>query len=85
MRLSDGNYLYLYNSARLGYPSPMPSYSEQYTVGYLILDKNDPTQILQRSEQPILIPDMAWEIGMLRTDSCMPSRYQLNIHHYLDA
>ncbi len=45
----------------------MPSYSEQYTVGFLILDKNDPTQILQRSEQPILIPDMAWEIGMLCT------------------
>lgn len=63
MRLSDGNYLYLYNSARLGYPSPLPNYAEQYNVGFLILDQDDPTRILQRSDEPILTPQMDWEIG----------------------
>lgn len=27
LRLKDGNYLFFYNSARSGYPSPRPGYS----------------------------------------------------------
>jgi len=63
--LSDGNYLFLYNSARHGYPSPKPDWDIQYNVGYVILDKNDPTNILERSENPILSPSEPWEIGTL--------------------
>jgi predicted GH43/DUF377 family glycosyl hydrolase len=40
LQLSDGNYLFLYNSARHGYPSKKPNWDVQYNVGYLILDEN---------------------------------------------
>ena len=50
LRLSDGNYLFFYNSARDGFPSERPGYALQYNVGFLILDGQDPTKILQRSE-----------------------------------
>lgn len=63
LRLSDGNYLFLYNSARDGYPSPRPGSTYQYNVGYAILDGTDPTKILQRSIEPLLSPHMGWEIG----------------------
>lgn len=63
LRLEDGNYLFIYNSARGGFPSKKPGYQFQYNVGWLILDKNDPTKILQRSDQPILSPVRDWEKG----------------------
>jgi len=62
--LSDGNYLFLYNSARTGVPSPKPNWDVQYNVGFVILDKNDPSKILQRSDTPILSPELAWETGL---------------------
>jgi len=61
--LSDGNYLFIYNSARSGYPSKKPFYDMQYNVGWVILDRNDPTKIIQRSEQPLLTPTLSWETG----------------------
>jgi len=63
MRLSDGNYLFLYNSARSGYPSNKPNWNLQYNVGWVILDGNDPSKILQRAEQPLLSPELDWETG----------------------
>jgi beta-1,2-mannobiose phosphorylase / 1,2-beta-oligomannan phosphorylase len=63
MRLSNGNYIFIYNSARHGYPSPKPNWDVQYNVGYVILDSQDPSKILSRSEQPILSPELPWEIG----------------------
>jgi predicted GH43/DUF377 family glycosyl hydrolase len=63
LRLSDGNYLFIYNSARGGFPSKKPGYQFQYNIGWLILDKNDPTRILQRSDEPILSPVLDWETG----------------------
>jgi predicted GH43/DUF377 family glycosyl hydrolase len=64
LRLQDGNYLFIYNSARGGFPSKKPGYQFQYNVGWLILDKNDPTKILQRSDEPILSPVLPWETGI---------------------
>jgi len=61
--LKDGNYLFIYNSARTGYPSNKPGWDIQYNVGYLILDKNDPSKILERSDSPILSPILGWENG----------------------
>jgi len=61
--LSDGNYLFIYNSARDGYPSKKPGWSLQYNVGWLILDKTDPTKIIERSEVPLFGPDLGWEKG----------------------
>jgi len=63
LRLSDGNYLFLYNSARGGYPSSKPNWNLQYNLGFCILDKDNPLKILQRSDNPILSPELAWEIG----------------------
>eukprot|EP00128_Syssomonas_multiformis_P002688 Colp12_sorted_trinity150504_noHs@22432 len=62
--LSDGNYLMIYNSARKGVPSTVLSgYDVQYNAGFVILNGTDPSQILQRSESPILSPTAPWEIG----------------------
>ena len=63
MKLTTGHYLFIYNSARDGYPSPRPDYDKQYNVGYLILDKDDPTKILYRSDEPFLSPELKWEKG----------------------
>jgi len=61
--LSDGNYLFLYNSARHGYPSVKPNWDEQYNVGWVVLDGNDPSSIVERSSMPLLSPELAWENG----------------------
>ncbi len=62
MRLSDGNYLFVYNSARSGFPSPKPGYSLQYNVGFAILSGTD-LSVVQRSEVPLLSPELPWELG----------------------
>jgi predicted GH43/DUF377 family glycosyl hydrolase len=61
--LSDGNFFFLYNSGRRGYPSPKPAWDIQYNVGWVILDKDDPTVILQRSAVPLISPTLDWEKG----------------------
>jgi len=61
--LSNGNYLFLYNSARGGYPSKKPAWTLQYNVGWVIIDKNDPSKILERCVAPLLSPELAWEKG----------------------
>jgi len=61
--LSDGNYLFIYNSDRPGYPSEKPGWNIQYNVGWAILDQTDPTKVLQRSETPLLSPELEWENG----------------------
>lgn len=62
MKLSDKNYLFLYNSAQhTNIPNPKPGWHLQYNLGWAILNGDDPTQILARSEQPILSPELDWE------------------------
>ena len=56
IRLSDGNFFFVYNSARR-----MENGQIQYNAGYLVLDKDNPQTILQRSDIPILSPDLDWE------------------------
>lgn len=34
-----------------------------YSMGYILMDMNDPERILERSEKPILTPTLDWEIG----------------------
>jgi len=41
-------------------------------VGWLILDGKDPTKILQRSSEPLLSPELAWEIGTDPYLGCVP-------------
>ncbi|KAL0237526.1 hypothetical protein PCE1_000922 [Barthelona sp. PCE] len=62
IKLSDGNYLFLYNSARkFNHTTAKPNYDLQYNVGYLILNGNNPRRIRYRSESPILSPDKSYE------------------------
>ncbi len=63
LKLSDGNYLFIYNSARRGFPSPRPGYDLQYNAGWVILDGKAPQRILQRCELPLISPELAWEKG----------------------
>jgi len=61
--LSDGNYLFLYNSARKGYHSIKPNWDIQYNVGWVILDGDNPSKIIQRSDEPLFSPELGWETG----------------------
>eukprot|EP00762_Andalucia_godoyi_P001988 ANDGO_02509.mRNA.1 hypothetical protein EMIHUDRAFT_206771 len=56
MKLSTGDYLFLYNSA--------DSADLAYHVGWTILAKDDPSKILARSDAPLFVPDLAWEQGV---------------------
>lgn len=60
LTLSTGDYLFFYNSASIGWPDEPGS---AYHVGWVILDKTDPTKILQRSNEPLMTPEYPWEIG----------------------
>jgi predicted GH43/DUF377 family glycosyl hydrolase len=53
--LSDGNIIFFHNSAN--------ATMHAYHPGFVIINGSDPTQILQRSETPILSPTRDWEIG----------------------
>eukprot|EP00009_Paramoeba_aestuarina_P011562 CAMPEP_0201524132 /NCGR_PEP_ID=MMETSP0161_2-20130828/21133_1 /ASSEMBLY_ACC=CAM_ASM_000251 /TAXON_ID=180227 /ORGANISM="Neoparamoeba aestuarina, Strain SoJaBio B1-5/56/2" /LENGTH=259 /DNA_ID=CAMNT_0047923415 /DNA_START=355 /DNA_END=1134 /DNA_ORIENTATION=+ len=61
--LSDGNFLFIYNSARDGYPSAKPGYSLQYNPGWVVLDGSLPTQIVERCDEPLATPQLIWETG----------------------
>eukprot|EP01147_Barroeca_monosierra_P010543 gene10543-2670_t len=61
--LQSGHLLFLYNSARDGFPSPKPGYNLQYNIGFAILNHSDPVNVLQRSASPILSPRLSWEVG----------------------
>ncbi len=62
LKLSDNNYLFLYNSAQhTSIPNPKPGWNLQYNLGWAILNVDNPTQVLARSESPILSPELDWE------------------------
>ncbi len=62
LKLSDKNYLFLYNSGRhTNIPNLKPGWNVQYNLGWAILDGEDPTQVLARAEEPILSPELDWE------------------------
>jgi len=63
LQLSTGDFLFIYNSARHGYPSVKPAWDLQYNIGFTILNKTDPTVVVQRSDEPIMSPVYDWEIG----------------------
>ncbi len=61
MKLSNGDWFFVYNSARAGFPSPKPGYALQYNLGWAVLDGKDPTKVKARAEEPILTPYYDWE------------------------
>jgi predicted GH43/DUF377 family glycosyl hydrolase len=62
LKLSDKNYLFLHNSARhVAIPNPKPGWNLQYNLGWAILNGDNPTEVLARSEQPLFSPELDWE------------------------
>lgn len=55
--LTNGDYLFIYNSAEKGWPEDPKT---AYHVGWVILDGKDPTIIKQRSEKPLMGPEYSW-------------------------
>lgn len=45
LKLSDGNYLFIYNSAKQ-HDNPKPGFNMQYNAGWAILNGTDPGQVL---------------------------------------
>jgi len=44
-----------------------------YSMGYVLVKKDDPTKILERSENPLLKPELAWEKGIGKYSSENPN------------
>lgn len=62
IKLSDGNYLFLYNSARkTSLTSPKPNWNLEYNLGFVVLSGKDPTKVIYRSNDPIMSPELPWE------------------------
>jgi predicted GH43/DUF377 family glycosyl hydrolase len=64
--LSNGDYIFFYNSAEAGWPEDHDAGGADqlaYNPGWVILDKTDPTIIKQRSDVPILSPTYNFEYG----------------------
>jgi len=64
VRLSTGDYLFVYNSARRvpAYEAWKP-YPLRYNVGWAILDRDNPTVVLERSATPLWSPAFWYETG----------------------
>lgn len=56
VQLSSGDFIHFYASATPGWVA-----NGNYTVGYIILDKYNPTKIIQRSTTHIMIPIFPYE------------------------
>mmetsp|Transcript_16335 Transcript_16335/g.41422 ORF Transcript_16335/g.41422 Transcript_16335/m.41422 type:complete len:444 (-) Transcript_16335:117-1448(-) len=75
MRLSSGDYLFLYNSATQPnppLPNRKPDWKLQYNIGYAILDGNDPTLVKYRSRTPLFSPTLEWEKCSYPSPSPLP-------------
>lgn len=60
LKLTNGDYLFLYNSATIGWPDEEGS---AYHPGWVILDGKNPRVIKQRSDVPLLSPEFDYEFG----------------------
>ena len=59
VQLSTGDYLHLYAAGTPGWVS-----GGNYTGGWIVMDKDDPTVLKQRSQHHLFVPTMDYEIGM---------------------
>lgn len=44
-----------------------------YSMGYIVIDKNNPEKILERSIEPLLKPELDWEIGKGKYSAEVPN------------
>ena len=82
LQLRNGDYIFFYNAATVGWPDEPGS---AYHPGWVILDGNDPSVIKQRSEEPLLTPQFAWELGTLPYTCNVPNVVFLEAAHRVDA
>jgi predicted GH43/DUF377 family glycosyl hydrolase len=64
VRLSDGNWLLLYNVDNLWPvhdPEPMPSWG-RCALGWAILDQRNLTRVLARAPEPLVRAELEWEV-----------------------
>jgi predicted GH43/DUF377 family glycosyl hydrolase len=59
VQLSTGDYLHLYAAGTPGWVK-----DGNYTGGWVIMDRDDPTRIVQKSQHHLFVPTMDYEIGM---------------------
>lgn len=63
--LSDGNHIFLYNSAKVANkPSPKQGWNLEYHVGYAIVDAQTESStpvVVERSSTPLMSPLLGWE------------------------
>ena len=59
VQLSTGDYLHIYAAGTPGWVA-----NGNYTGGFVVLSKDDPTRILQRGTHHVFLPTMDYEIGM---------------------
>ena len=72
LKLSDGNYLFLYNSAhKTNEVTPRPNWNLKYNIGYAILNGTNPLQVLYRSDKPLFSPELDWERGVDKSVKCL--------------
>lgn len=82
LQLLNGDYIFFYNSATVGWPDEPGS---AYHPGWVILDGKNPRVIKQRSEQPLLTPEFAWELGTAPYTCNVPNVIFLEAAHRVDA
>eukprot|EP00428_Durinskia_dybowskii_P060793 CAMPEP_0170364594 /NCGR_PEP_ID=MMETSP0117_2-20130122/5458_1 /TAXON_ID=400756 /ORGANISM="Durinskia baltica, Strain CSIRO CS-38" /LENGTH=356 /DNA_ID=CAMNT_0010619107 /DNA_START=90 /DNA_END=1160 /DNA_ORIENTATION=+ len=82
LQLLNGDYVFFYNSATVGWPDEPGS---AYHPGWVILDGKDPSVIKQRSEEPLLTPTYAWELGTLPYTCNVPNVIFLEAARRADA
>jgi predicted GH43/DUF377 family glycosyl hydrolase len=58
MQLSTGDWLFVYNSAQRLHGVPNRLF---YAPGWVILNGTNPLQVIQRSEEPMMMPEYDWE------------------------
>eukprot|EP00747_Dinoflagellata_sp_TGD_P179687 gnl/TRDRNA2_/TRDRNA2_30891_c0_seq1.p1 gnl/TRDRNA2_/TRDRNA2_30891_c0~~gnl/TRDRNA2_/TRDRNA2_30891_c0_seq1.p1 ORF type:complete len:408 (-),score=51.79 gnl/TRDRNA2_/TRDRNA2_30891_c0_seq1:82-1305(-) len=75
MKLDDGNYIMTYNIA---------DSNLWWGIGYLILDKDDPTKILQRGTR-LIWPSLPWELGNYSASSWEPYKNCIGAMNSLHA
>ncbi len=67
-RLSTGDFLYIYN-VDTGYPYH-PNPVGRCAIGWAILDGEDPTRIVARSDSPLLTAVFPWEQCPVKNSTC---------------
>ena len=74
-------YIMIYSGAISSVPSPRPQWTAYYCLGYIIIDGNDPLNIIQRSygDSPLMCPELPWEtIGNTTLPMQYPNRIAIN-------